>query len=116
MSKIDVNKRLVIECLKELADRHYQKRVWVIGDPNEVSGFNDVTAALYDDSLLGDALECQQVTFTPDIDRMLLLLEKRLAGVPEYVLPEKLLALPMWNEVINMANNIVEAINHIEND
>lgn len=46
MSTINVDKPLIIECLKELSDIDYQQRVWIVGSTDEVSGFNDVVAAL----------------------------------------------------------------------
>jgi len=57
--------------LKELSDADYQQRVWAKRSDSEASSLNEATAALYDDSGLGEALEKNDVTFSPEIDRRL---------------------------------------------
>ena len=55
--EITVNVPLILDVLDELRDLETQKRLWVIGDPHEISGLEEAIALLYDDSVLDYALE-----------------------------------------------------------
>ena len=59
---------LIRRALRELSDYDCQLRVWVLGDPSEMSSMTEAVEALFSDSGLGDALEKAGVVFKPDID------------------------------------------------
>lgn len=106
MSTDFVDKFLIIDCLQELCDLDYQQRAWVVGIPNEVTGFNDVIAALFDDSGLERSLRFNDVTFSIEIDKMLLLLEKKVDSLPDNIMTKELLSHPNWVEVVRLSNEI----------
>ena len=110
MPQIEVDKSLVLECLKELSDIDYQQRVWIEGTPNEVSGFNDVVAALFDDSALGESLEKNDVTFTIKADSMLRVFDKKIVSLPDSLSTKRLIELPQWNEITELAGRIYDQL------
>lgn len=108
-----VVRSLVLEVLREFADLEYQRRVWARGSPTEVSGINDATAALYDDSGLDDALEKNAVTFSKEIDAQLRKLLPMLKAFQELAANQpisKLIETPEWSAVRERAHQIAAAI------
>jgi hypothetical protein len=61
----------IIECLKELADESFQRRVWLASSGPEVSSFDEAVCGLFDDSGLGRSLETQSPIFNAAIDKSL---------------------------------------------
>ena len=110
MSIINVDKKLIIECLKELSDTDYQQRVWIVGSTGEVSGFNDVVAALFDDSLLDDALLTNKVTFTMEADNKLRILGELIAFIPDNITTKALLSQPKWKDIVKLSGDVYNLI------
>ncbi|SHO57817.1 SCO4402 family protein [Vibrio quintilis] len=110
MSTINVDKPLIIECLKELSDIDYQQRVWIVGSTDEVSGFNDVVAALFDDSLLEDALLKNKVTFTMEADNKLRLLGELIAFLPDNITTNVLVSQPKWKDIVKLSGDVYHLI------
>lgn len=111
MNFINVDKKLIIECLRELSDIDYQKRVWIVG-ADEVSDFNDVVAALFDDSLLEDALLKNEVTFTMEIDKNLRKLGELITFLPDNITTKALVMHPKWNDIVKLSGDIYNLINY----
>jgi len=63
----------VVECLKELADEHYQRRVWLATSGSEVSSFEEAVCGLFNDTGLAVDLENARpsVVFSLEIDESL---------------------------------------------
>ncbi|MGY5615385.1 SCO4402 family protein [Vibrio brasiliensis] len=110
MSVIIVDKQLIIDCLNELSDTNYQQRVWIVGSTDEVSGFNDVVAALFDDSLLEDALLKNKVTFTTEADNKLRTLGKLIASQPDNITTNALVSQPKWKDIVKLSGDIYNLI------
>ncbi len=51
----------LIECLKELSDAEFQRRVWVEGSGPEVSSLEELVSQLFDDTGLGDSIESETI-------------------------------------------------------
>src|SRR5262245_58078894 len=47
----------VVECLKELADEDFQRRVWLASSGPEMSSFDEAICQLFDDTRLSRLLE-----------------------------------------------------------
>ena len=78
---VSVLNNLVIEALKELSDPIYQQEVWIEASrPSEMSSLGEATEALFSDSCLGEALEKNPVTYSPEIDAELRGLQKVLVS------------------------------------
>ena len=107
MPKIIVDKYLILECLKELSDVDYQKRVWIVGTQNEVSGFNDVVAALFDDSALDEALQKNEITFTIELDDLFRALGEKIGSLPDNLSTKQLINLPKWKDITELAKKII---------
>jgi hypothetical protein len=68
-----VDKSKVVACLRELADRSFQERVWLASSGPEISSITEATCGLFDDSGLDIALEKGHTVFTEEIDKIELL-------------------------------------------
>jgi hypothetical protein len=65
----DILQKNAIECLLELSDENFQRRVWAGFSETEMSSFTEAVCRLFDDTGLGDLLgEKTGVAFTPAID------------------------------------------------
>jgi len=52
-----INKNLLLECLRELADIDFQKEVWLNKDKEQASSFVELVCQTFDDTGLSDAIE-----------------------------------------------------------
>ncbi|MFC5503188.1 hypothetical protein ACFPJ4_13145 [Lysinimonas soli] len=100
------NRRLILECLQELADERFQVEVWAGLDPARMSSFVECCEGLFDDSGLGDALDAGDV-FGPELDRALTDLNAQLSTVDEYASIQELLANPRLTAARDMAAAIL---------
>lgn len=73
-----VYRDILESALEELSDIHYQRRIWLRGDANEVSTMSEAVAALFNDSGLDTALAGIGPVFTAEVDAMLRDLRLRL--------------------------------------
>lgn len=62
---------IIESALRELCDAEYQRRVWLGGGVSEMSSMTEATEALFSDSGLDQALEKNDVTYSPEIDNHL---------------------------------------------
>lgn len=99
--------------LRELADADYQQRVWVTGSATEVSSMNEAAAALFNDSGLDEALERNNVTFSPSVDTEL----RELRGMLHSCLSAQarrgtvaVITSPDWSGLRNKAARILDSL------
>lgn len=91
----------VIECLKEISDIDFQERVWIKGEEDQVSSYDEVICRLFDDLDLLNSMNSYDIS-----DESKALAEKlniaisKIEGITEM---EKLLSSE-WNEVVEIAN------------
>jgi hypothetical protein len=94
---------MILSSLDELADVEFQWRVWVKGDTKEVSSFTECVCGLFDDSVLGHALDKEEIVFSEQIDTLLRQLEKALAEVDETRWPAEIVADPQFVPIRDLA-------------
>ncbi len=116
MMKMDVNKGLILECLQELSDLIYQRRVWVNGVENEVSGVEDTLAALFDDSALDIALERNEEIFSLEIDDKFRKLGNMIGTLNRDRLTAEIIETEEWSEVRSLADSLYKSLNLDEED
>lgn len=56
----------LMNCLRELADSEYQRRVWLGAGGNEMSSFTEAYCGAFDDTGLGDAIDADRCP--PELD------------------------------------------------
>jgi hypothetical protein len=104
---------IVESALRELSDAEYQHRVWLGSGVSEVSSMTEATAALFDDSGLDQALEKNQVTFSPEIDNDLRKLRMRLRFCLRAELERgtaSAISSPDWQAVREIATGILAVL------
>ena len=114
--KVNVNKALILECLQERGDLIYQRRVWVKGVENEVSGLEDTVAALFDDSALDIALERNEEIFSLEIDEKFRKLSDMIGTLNRDRLTKEIIETEEWSEVRLLANSLYKLLNLNEED
>lgn len=105
-----VGRDAVLQCLRELADRDFQERVWLRGQGNEVSTPSELVSQLYDDTGLGDLLDDSKIAITPQADRLLAELRRVLHQFDLYSGAEALLAEPEWLRVHELATQVMSVV------
>lgn len=105
-----VNKSLVRECLRELADYEFQKRTWLASTGPEVSSFSELISQLYDDTGLGDALEGADLIFDARIDGILREIDKAASHVNQRLPASQLLEEPSMKVIRRLATEAIEGL------
>ena len=75
-----INRKLILDCLKELSSRDEQRRLW-LAKAGEVSSFTEVVEQLFTDSGLEELLHSRQTDMGSVIEEALLTLENLLSTV-----------------------------------
>jgi hypothetical protein len=107
---IRVHMNMVMEALDELGDTAYQRRVWVDGDPDEVSSFTGSVRRLFDDSGLRYALDRKKSVLGPAIDSYLLQLGSTASRFDDHRPPAEVAADPAMEEIRALARKITQMI------
>jgi hypothetical protein len=81
MNKVYVHS--ILTSLDELADYEYQRDVWVLETRDVFSSFAECVCRLFDDSVLGHALDTYDVVFNPQVDALLRELDEALSRVDD---------------------------------
>ena len=105
-----VNTAKVTDCLRELADADFQKRVWLASSGSEVSSFTEAICGLFDDSGLDVAFDKGHTVFTREIDALLRELGNAVRAVDEFRPPAELIADPQMDRVRGLAAKALSAI------
>jgi hypothetical protein len=97
MSRVIVSK--IVDCLRELSDINYQKRVWLASTGPEISSYTEAVCQLFDDSGLGVELEKHDVIFSEDIDNKLRVLHTKLAEIDDSKAPFDIINEPKMKNI-----------------
>ena len=93
----------VVECLNELADEDFQKRVWLASSGPEISSFDEAICRLFDDTGLGRLLEKQSPqVLSSEIDESLRELDKlviRASQLFHAMPPASMIEQPQMREI-----------------
>ena len=100
---------IVEEALRELADEAEQRRLW-LSSGGEVGSFEECYSHLYDDSGLGDALESDEIVYTPGIDARFRELDRVLARVDQRRTPQEVIADPVLAQARMLARELLEKL------
>jgi flagellar biosynthesis/type III secretory pathway chaperone len=79
MNELDRN--LILGCLRELSDRNIQEELWMGKVPSQQSSFVEAVEGLFTDSGLSDKLEAGQTGFSARAESALRELEQQLLRV-----------------------------------
>ena len=112
--EITVNVPLILDVLDELRNLETQKRLWVIGDPHEISSLEEAIASLYDDSVLDYALEKKNQVFTADIDFKLVRLSKLFNKLDRNRDAADIIYTEEWRVIRELANDLYHLIENSE--
>ncbi|NKB47071.1 MAG: hypothetical protein GKR77_04710 [Legionellales bacterium] len=112
--EITVNVPLILDVLDELRDLEIQKKLWVIGDPHEVTSLQEAIVALYDDSVLDYALEKKDQVFTADIDSKLVTLYKLFSKLDRDRDAADIIYTEEWRIIRELADDLYHLIGNSE--
>lgn len=107
-----IYKNILIQALKELADRNYQERIWLnTGDkPTMTLSFVEAVNNIFDDALITDALQNNQIVFDKKVTQALQELDEAVDEVDEYQPEKDIIADPLMEIVRQKAANILALI------
>src|SRR6266478_7994345 len=97
---------LIIECLKQLEDRHLQENLWTGKRLPEQSDFIEGVEGLFTDSALGDALHSNATGYSKETESKLWELEKQLKKVDQHGGAMKIINDPAMPRVRELAADI----------
>lgn len=107
-----LNRNLILECLKELADRQLQENLWLGRIQNQQSSFEEAVEGLFTDSGLGDELRKGETGFSFEVETKLRELEYQLAKVEARGGPTRVINDPEMSHVRALASVALELITH----
>ena len=107
-----INKGILIQALKELADETYQRRIWLnTGDrPGMTLSFTEAAINVFDDACVAPALEEGKVILDPNVTQALQELHNATNAVSEYRPPEEIINDPMMETVRQRAARVLSLI------
>jgi hypothetical protein len=100
----------ILECLRELADKSFQQRVWLASSGPEISSFTEATEGLFTDSVLGSELDKQRRVFSETIDAKFSVLHKKLLAIDSQRHPSKIIEDPRMEEVRALATELLDLL------
>jgi len=105
-----LNRNLILECLKELSDRHLQESLWVAGISSQQSSLVEAVEGLFMDSGLGDRLTKGRVGFSQEAEATLRELEQQLTRVHSKGGPEEVMNDPAMPRIRDLAGSALELL------
>lgn len=99
-------------CLAELADIDFQRRVWLSESKSEVSSFSELKAQLFDDTGLSDVIDDLWLDsyFGKEIADKFRKLDKLISTINEFTEPSVLIEQTEMQQIRNLAKEILIAI------
>ena len=99
----------VIECLRELSDIEFQRRVWVDGSGPDVSSFEELICQLFDDTGLDDAIEsgAARDELGEEIATRLQDLDSAIARIDRSLSADLLVEHPAMEDVRQLASTVL---------
>lgn len=117
-NKMKINRKQILESvldtIKGISDKGYQKRVWIKGEGPEVDDFEETCCNFFDD---GDPIIANYKDFEISEHQYHLLKQFRnefRIFSDENNWPEKFINTPEWEKIVNMAKEVLKAFNHQE--
>lgn len=98
-----INRDLIVQCLRELSDEEFQRRVWLSSGGEMVSSFSEVVEQLFTDSGLEGELEGRSTGLGAEVEETLMSLEKQLSRVNRNQLAAMLIEDPAMGSVRALA-------------
>ena len=94
-------KKILVQALKELSDKDYQKRIWLNTGDKPVMTLSFVEAAnnVFDDALVTDILENNQIVFDKEVTQALRELDAAVDAVDEFRPEEDIINDPLMEIV-----------------
>ena len=105
-----IDKHDVLDCLRELSNAQFQRRVWLASSGPEVSSFSEAVCQLFDDTGLGDALDRGSPVFSAAADSTLKNLMQAASRVDRSLSPGSLIDAPQMDLIRNLAAMAIEQI------
>jgi DNA-directed RNA polymerase subunit K/omega len=111
-TEFKIYKKILVQALKEISDKDYQKRIWLnTGDsPIMTISFSEAANNIFDDALVTDALENNQIIFDKNVTQALRELDKAVDAVDEYRDEEEIIDDPLMEIVRQKAAKALELI------
>jgi hypothetical protein len=117
----DVNKKQILDGFIEniacISDRKYQERVWVQAEGPECDDIDDTVCNFFDEDFILE--KYRDFGITESQYKLLRILHKRLRTFTDtfgvyspHKSTEKLIQLPEWTEITEMAKQILKAFNY----
>lgn len=108
----NISKQQVLECLYELSDIEFQRRVWIRAEGYEESSITELISQLFDDTGLGDSLEKSGngTVFSSKIDSILTELSHLIDKIDFNIDIELLLNHSSWTEIRYLAAKAAQLI------
>jgi hypothetical protein len=103
--------RLIFNDLKELSDKDLQVRIWVKGDVEYVSSYEELMCSLFDDNHFDDYLDVywKALDIKNQTKRKLHLLRNMLNKYSKGDKSElEIINDPKWNEIVELADVLVQ--------
>lgn len=108
MSRVYVSR--ILECLRELADKAYQQRIWTASSGPEISSFTEAVCQLFDDSGLGDELDKSRTVFSAMIDARLRVLGDELVAFDDNRAPSEIIEDPKMEKLRVLARELLDLL------
>jgi hypothetical protein len=102
----------VLATIENISNKEYQKRVWVLGEGPEVDDFDETCCNFFGD---GDPLLENYIDFGLTETQYLLLRKfrnKLRTFSDKYFRPSEFIDTPEWNEITEMAKEVLKAFDY----
>lgn len=113
---MEINKKQIFETflmiMRGIADKNYQKRVWILGEGPEVDDF-DETYCHFTQEAEGIIENYRDFDVTEDQVKLLTKFQEKLESFSdENYLPEEFIDTPEWDKITKMAKEVLEAFDY----
>jgi len=100
----------LVDGLEEFADKDLQERLWLHGDRNEMSTFEEACSRVFDDSGLTRAVESGYLkeNYSESLCKKIRDFDQLLNVLPVNAKPEEVIHHPKMKDVRQMAGEILE--------
>jgi len=105
-----VNVSIVLDCLRELSDASYQKRIWNVSSGSEISSFSEAVCQLFNDSGLCVELDKGHAVFSSSLSHKLRLLRSKLSSVEEMRSPNEIIEDPKMQAIRELSEELLSQI------
>ncbi len=105
-----LNGNILIESLQVFASKDMQEKLWMYGDKNQMSSFEEACCGVFDDSGLTRAIDSGylQKHFSVDLCEKVQDFDRFLGFLPSNARPEEVINHPKMGEVRKLAGELLE--------